>query len=56
MKILGGYDRSSEARDALKLARKHAKVFDAKIEVVKSITGHHPLDQNYSLLELTTAY
>ena len=47
MKIFVGYDGSNEAQDALKLARKHAKAFDAKIEVVKSLTRHHPLDQSF---------
>jgi nucleotide-binding universal stress UspA family protein len=32
--------------DALKLARKHAKAFGAKIEVVKSVTRHQPLDHS----------
>ena len=44
MKILVGYDGSNAARDALKLAQKHAKAFDAKIEVVQSVTRNHPLD------------
>ena len=44
MKILVGYDGSNAAKDALKLAQKHAKAFGAKIEVVKSVTRHHPLD------------
>ena len=47
MKILVGYDGSNEAKDALKLARKHAKAFDAKIEVVKSLTRNHPLDHSF---------
>jgi nucleotide-binding universal stress UspA family protein len=46
MKILAGYDGSSEAKDALKLAQKHAKAFGAKIEVVKSVTRNHPLDHS----------
>ena len=36
MKILVGYDGSNVAFHALKLARKHAKAFDAKIDVVTS--------------------
>ena len=44
MKILVGYDGSNEAKDALKLAQKHAKKVDAKIVIVKSVTRHHPLD------------
>ena len=46
MKILVGYDGSNAARDALKLAQKHAKAFSAKIEVVQSVTRNHPLDHN----------
>ena len=44
MKILVGYDGSNEAKDALKLAQKHAKALGAKIEVVQSVTRNHPLD------------
>ena len=51
MKILVGYDGSKEARDALKLAQMHAKAFDAKLEVVKSMTRHQPLD--YSSIQAT---
>ena len=51
MKILVGYDGSNEAKDALKLAKRHAKAFGAKIEVVKSVTRNHPL--NESLVEAT---
>jgi nucleotide-binding universal stress UspA family protein len=39
MKILVGYDGSNAAKDALALARKHAKAFDAEIEVVTSLVG-----------------
>jgi len=51
MKILVGYDGSNEAKDALKLAQKHAKAFGAKIEIVKSVTRNHPLNQ--SLVQAT---
>ena len=51
MKILVGYDGSNEAKDALKLTRQHAKAFNAKIEVVRSVTRQHPLD--YSLIQAT---
>jgi nucleotide-binding universal stress UspA family protein len=37
MKILVGYDGSNFAKKALNLAKDHAKVFDAKVEVVSSI-------------------
>jgi nucleotide-binding universal stress UspA family protein len=49
MNILVGYDGSNEAKDALKLAQKHAKAFDSKIMVVKSVTRKHPLD--YSVIQ-----
>ena len=49
MNILVGYDGSNAAKDAFKLAQKHAKAFGAKIEVVKSVTRDHPLD--YSLIQ-----
>lgn len=44
MKILVGYDGSDVAMDALKEAQKHAKVMDAKLEVVYAITRFDPLD------------
>ncbi len=37
MKIMVGYDQSSVAKEALKLAKKHAKAFDAKVYVVRSL-------------------
>ena len=43
MNILVGYDGSDEAKDALKLAQKHAKVPGAKIEVARSVTRYIPL-------------
>jgi nucleotide-binding universal stress UspA family protein len=46
MNILLGYDGSNAAKDALKLAQKHAKAFGAKIEVVQSVTRIHPLDHS----------
>ena len=46
MNILVGYDGSNAAKDALKLAQKHAKALGAKIEIVKSVTRHHPLDHS----------
>ena len=50
MNILVGYDGSNAAKDALKLAKNHAKAFGAKIEVVQSVTRHHPLD--FSLIQV----
>ena len=40
MKILVGYDGSKESREALKLARKHAEVFEGKVIVITSLLGH----------------
>jgi nucleotide-binding universal stress UspA family protein len=37
MKILVGYDGSAPAKEALKLARKHATVFGATIDVITSM-------------------
>jgi nucleotide-binding universal stress UspA family protein len=37
------YDESNAAKSALKLAQKHAKVLDAKLEVVNTITRELPL-------------
>jgi len=39
MNILVGYDGSNEAKDALKLAKEHAKALDAKVHVVTSMVG-----------------
>jgi nucleotide-binding universal stress UspA family protein len=39
MKILVGYDGSNAAMDALKLAAKHAKAFNAQVEVATSLPG-----------------
>jgi nucleotide-binding universal stress UspA family protein len=39
MKILVGYDGSNQSRDALEMAIKHAKAFDAKVYVVTSLFG-----------------
>ncbi len=37
MKILVGYDGTESAKDALKLAKSHAKAFNASVEVVTSM-------------------
>jgi len=47
MKILVGYDGSNPAKKALKLAQKHAKPWNAKIEVIEAITRSSPLDFHY---------
>jgi len=47
MKIIVGYDGSSHAKKALKLAQKHAKAWNAKIEVIEAITRSNPLDFQY---------
>lgn len=41
MKILVGYDGSNTAKDALSLAKTHAKAFDAKVHVTRCITQTH---------------
>ena len=37
MKIMVGYDRSNVAKEALEIAKKHAKAFDAKVYVLRSL-------------------
>ena len=37
MNIMVGYDRSNVAKEALELAKKHAKAFNAKVYVVRSL-------------------
>ncbi len=39
MKILVGYDGSNSAKDALHLAIKHAKAFEAEVLVIASLIG-----------------
>ena len=39
MNILVGYDGSYEAKDALKLAKNHAKAFNATVDVITSMVG-----------------
>jgi nucleotide-binding universal stress UspA family protein len=43
MKILVGYDGSNVANEALKLARKHAEIFGAKIIIAKTLAQNHTL-------------
>ena len=43
MKFMVCYDGSEAAKSALKLAQKHAKILDAKLEVVNTITRELPL-------------
>ncbi len=43
MKILVGYDGSNAAKDALELAREHAMVGEAKIEVVNCMAQNRNL-------------
>ena len=38
MNILVGYDRSNVAKEALVLAKKHAKAFDAKVHLLRALT------------------
>ena len=44
MNILVGYDGSTAAREALELARKRAKVWGAKIEVVQCMARNRELN------------
>ena len=44
MKILVGYDGSNESKEALRLAKKHAKGMDAKIEIANAIARSDPLE------------
>jgi nucleotide-binding universal stress UspA family protein len=47
MNIIVGYDGKKAAKEALKLAKIHAKAFDAKVYVVTSLVGgtEHQEDQ-----------
>ena len=44
MNILVGYDGSNESKEALRLAKKHAKELGAKIEVASAINRWDPLE------------
>ena len=39
MKIIVGYDGSDAAKEALEVAKKHAKAFDGKIYILTSLVG-----------------
>ena len=43
MKFLVCYDETNEARKALKVAREHAKIWQAELEVVNAIARVEPL-------------
>ncbi len=43
MKFLVCYDETKEAKKALKVAQEHAKIWQAKLEVVNTITRIEPL-------------
>ncbi len=43
MKILVGYEKSAVAEEALALAKKHAKAFNAKVYLLTSLTRSHEL-------------
>jgi nucleotide-binding universal stress UspA family protein len=47
MKFMVCYDESNAAKSALKLAQKHAKILDAKLEVVNAITRELALKRSY---------
>jgi nucleotide-binding universal stress UspA family protein len=43
MKFLVCYDDTNEAKEALKVAQEHARIWNAKLEVVKAIIRVEPL-------------
>jgi nucleotide-binding universal stress UspA family protein len=43
MKFLVCYDETNQAREALKVAQKHARVWNAKLEVVNAVIRAEPL-------------
>jgi len=45
MKILVGYDASKAAEKALKLARDHAKAFNADVYLMTSLEQNHKLQK-----------
>jgi len=47
MKFMVCYDGSTAATEALKLAQKHAKVWDAELEVVNALTREEPLKHSF---------
>lgn len=47
MKIMVCYDGSKEAKAALKMAQKNAKLYDAAMEVVRTITRERPLKHSF---------
>jgi nucleotide-binding universal stress UspA family protein len=46
MKILVGYDGTNAAKEALRLAKQHAKAFGAKVHVVTSMVSGNESRQN----------
>jgi nucleotide-binding universal stress UspA family protein len=44
MKIMVGYDRSNVAKEAVKIAKQHAKAFGASVYVVRSLAQSHELE------------
>lgn len=47
MKFLVCYNGTKEAKEALKEALEHAKIWDAKLEVVNTITREEPLKHSF---------
>ncbi len=43
MKFLVCYDETNEAKEALKVAQEHARVWNAKLEVVNAVIRAEPL-------------
>ena len=57
MKILVGYDGTNAAKEALRLARRHAKAFQAKVHVVTSmISGKETRQDEISRAEGELTY
>ncbi len=61
MKILVGYDGSNQAKNALNVAKKHAKAFDATVFVVCSMkkqsqTPQSEIEQSQESLEYTRQF
>ena len=47
MKFLVGYNGTKEAKEALKVALAHAKIWNANLEVVNTITREVPLKHSF---------
>lgn len=45
MKIMVGYDQSNVTKEAIELAKKHAKAFHAKVYLVRSLAQSHSMQR-----------